>query len=179
MISVFENKKTLYIASIYATLVLLTCFFQTMPRFFDFMGGLSPNLMITAVIATAAFTSPKTAGWLGFASGFLLDAMTGRLLGFHAVFLMFLGYFSAVIITILIKRTAISIISLNVVALLIHGFLTYFIFYFIYGDDNAFFAVIYIIIPYVLYSLVFVIPFCNIFARFLSKGDSLREDMFE
>jgi rod shape-determining protein MreD len=125
-----------------------------LPKIFD----ISPLLLIPAVICIAMFEGEAVGAVFGIVAGILWDSQSGRVFGFNCLFLMIFGIIIGLLIQYLFHNTVVSALLFTLLATVILELITWYFFYSIYGDNQIVFALLQVILPTTIYTLLLSIP---------------------
>jgi rod shape-determining protein MreD len=125
-----------------------------LPKIFD----VGPLLLIPAVICIAMFEGESAGAAFGVIAGLLWDSQSGRLFGFNCLFLMMFGLAVGLLIQNLFRNTVVSTLLFTLFSTIILELLTWYFFYNLYGDNQIGFALLQIILPTTIYTLILTIP---------------------
>lgn len=151
-------------------LLLLIYVLQSTPGLFPKVFGAMPVLIIPAAVTTSMFLSDAEAAAVGLFCGLLWDAggPYTYLPGFNALILMVCCCAVSLLISFLMRNNFISALILGSGVLLLQALLWWFFYKVIWSPDIQLSLLLYNVLPRVLYSAVFIVPF-YFGARFLSE----------
>ena len=150
---------------IYIIIFILIMVFQFTPNFIPYIFGVRPLLLVPAVVCIAVFEGDGIGAAYGVAAGLLWDFQSSRIFGFDCLFLMLFGLAAGLLIKHLFRSTVVFVLLFTFAATILLETLTWFFFYNLFGDNNAGFAFLKIILPTVIYSLIFSLPIYIIFKK--------------
>jgi rod shape-determining protein MreD len=110
------------------------------------------------VVAIAMFEGETAGALYGVLGGLLWDCASGTAFGFNALFLMFIGITVGLLVNYLFRNTLFSVFLFTAVFSVIIELITWFFFYYMVRDTNIIFVFLMIILPAVLYTLLFTAP---------------------
>jgi rod shape-determining protein MreD len=152
-------KQIYFIKWITYTIAFIFIFiFQSTPNILPKIFGIGPLLLIPAVICVAMFEGESAGAIFGVIAGLLWDSQSGRLFGFNCLFLMLFGLAVGLLIQFLFRNTVVSTLLFTLVATIMLELLTWYFFYSLYGDNQIGFALLQIILPTTIYTLILTIP---------------------
>lgn len=125
-----------------------------LPKIYD----ISPLLLIPAVVCIAMFEGETVGAVFGIIAGLLWDSQSGRVFGFNCFFLMIFGIVVGLLIQNLFRNTVVSALLFTLLTTIILELITWYFFYSIYGDNQIVFALLQVILPTAIYTLVLSIP---------------------
>ena len=139
----------------YTVWLLLIAILQ--PTVMQWIGifGISPNIFLIFVIATALSCGKKAGAVCGLVFGFTLDMLVGRMIGVNALIFMYMGFFVGILCERFISGTeslTAGVIILAISALC--GLLYYIAYSMLWGDIGFFKALFRVILPEALYTAV-------------------------
>lgn len=144
---------------VYALCVLLLTVFQMQADFYPGFMGATPIFAIPVVISIAMFEGETAGGLYGILAGLIWDCGTGRAFGFNALFLMCIGITVGLLIKFLFRNKILSVFIFTLIFTVFHEFVTWFFFYYLIDNLDIKYAVFHIILPTVVMTLIFVLPF--------------------
>ena len=162
------NKKTIKY-SIYALLILLLAVLQFTPHFLPKILGNSPIYLLPAVITIAMFEGESAGAGYAVFAGILWDVQTGFAFGANALFLLLIGVAVGLLIQLLFRNTVVTAIIFTAIACSIQSLFTWFFIDYLRGEQNFIFCFLYILLPTVLYTLLFSAPIYLLVKRINSK----------
>lgn len=151
-------KWTLYIAVFY-----LIAVFQFTPAMLPRVVQMGPLPLVPAVICAAMCEGGPAGVGLGVLAGLMWDSQGGPLFGFDALFLMMFGLFAGLLAEYIFRNSILTALLFSLASLFTLEFLTWFFFFYLFGDKEIGFAFFKIILPTVLNSLVYTVPLYFIF----------------
>lgn len=142
----------------YIIVLIVIFIFQFTPLLLPKIFDIGPLLLIPAVICIAMFEGESAGAAYGLIAGLLWDSQSGRLFGFNCLFLMLFGLTAGLLIKNLFRNTMISVLLFTLLSTIILELLKWYFFYNFYGDNQIFFALLQIILPTTIYTLILTIP---------------------
>lgn len=127
---------------------------STIMKNIDF-AGISPNLLIIITASYGFMMGKKEGMWVGFATGLLMDIFFGSVLGFYALIYMLIGYCNGLLHMMFFPDEIKLPMILITVSDLLYGFVIYFILFLFRGRFEFNYYVLHIIIPEVIYTILF------------------------
>lgn len=144
--------------NIFSALIVIFGFIlqSTFCRYIAF-GNISPNLLII-ITASFGFMMGKKAGILtGFFTGLLVDVFFTGVLGLHALFYMYIGYFNGFFKKLFFKDDLKLQILLVTCSDFIYGIVYYLLLFLLRGKFHMGYYLMNIIIPEVVYTVLLTI----------------------
>lgn len=158
-----EKSSLLNRCIAYGISIVLLIFFQSSPDSFLTIGGISPNIVIPAVIAVAIWEGERTGAVFGLFAGLVWEIIAWRTVGFRALFLMATGCTVGLLFRVYLRPVALSALLVNIVAVFAEGFI-YLVFHYCLFNSAPFFKTLAeITLPYTLYSTAFALPLFYLF----------------
>lgn len=138
------------------------------------MGGVVPNLVLILTTSLGLMRGKKTGLAIGFFAGLLMDIFSGSYIGFYALLLMYLGYYSGVFSKIFyaedVKLPIIIILSAD----LIYGIVNYVFIYLLKGRTHFYKFFVHISLPECAYTAllaIFLYPLILVINRQLERKE--------
>jgi cell shape-determining protein MreD len=97
----------------------------------------TPLLLLPLSLCIAMFEEPFNAAVTGLASGMLLDAAIGSLIGFNGVLLLWCCLFTSLLFMFVMRRHILNIVLLTASVTFIQGFLHYLFYFSIWGYNTG------------------------------------------
>jgi rod shape-determining protein MreD len=144
--------------AVYALCILLLSVFQLQAAFYPRIMDVTPLFLVPSVVAIAMFEGETAGGVFGIAAGLVWDCGTGQVFGFNAFFLMCIGIAMGLLVKFLVSNKAVSAFLFTAVFTLTHELVTWFFFYYMKGSRDISFALLNVILPTVLLTLIFALP---------------------
>ena len=138
-------------------LCVLAALLQTTVLSYVEVASIRPDLPVILTASFALMCGSRSGLWIGFISGLLLDIFGGGILGFHALILSWIGYTAGYTYRIFYDddiKTPLLLIGVCDLAYALFQYVTTFV---IRGRINFFFYLGRIIIPEVLYTVIFAV----------------------
>lgn len=88
----------------YVILTLVCFLLQSVPAFGVRFMGCAPSLLLLLTVGVSFFESPAFAAWFGLIAGLLSELTTSTIVGLDAIIFMFLGFFTAVALELVLQR---------------------------------------------------------------------------
>jgi rod shape-determining protein MreD len=145
--------------AVYALCVLLLTVFQMQAAFYPSFMGVTPIFAVPAVISIAMFEGETVGGVYGVFAGIIWDCGTGRAFGFNALFLMCIGIAVGLFVKFLFRNTPVSAFMFTLVFTTFLEFVTWFFFYYMTDNRDIIFALLNIMLPTVILTIIFALPF--------------------
>lgn len=161
--------------AVYIVVAILLPVIQMQAAFYPKIMDSTPLFVIPAVIAVSMLEGETTGGVMGLAMGLVWDCGTGRVFGFNALFLMLIGIAVGLLVQFLFHNSVLTALLFTAVFTFVHEFITWFFFYYMAYNRNFGYAVLHIILPTVVLTLVFAAPI-YIGARALNRNITVDED---
>lgn len=154
--------------AVYAVGVMLIAVIQGDPHMLPHVLGLAPLLMIPCVTAISMIEGEKAGVAYAVLGGLFWDIGSGGIFGFNAFFLLFAGFGAALLVQFLFRNTVVSSLIFCAGFTFIHECITWFFFVYLRGTVNFGSAFVQVILPTVVYTLVFAAPLYYL-VRFASR----------
>ena len=104
----------------------LVCFLlQSVPAFGVRFVGCAPSLLLLLTVGVAFFESPSFAAWFGLIAGLLSELTTSTIVGLDGILFMFLGFFTAVALELVLQRQFFVYLSICLGATAVQQLLQY------------------------------------------------------
>lgn len=142
----------------YALVILAAAILQAQAAFYPRFMDVTPLFILPAVISISIFEGETVGGIYGIAAGLLWDCGTGRVFGFNAFFIMIVAIAVGLLFRHLFKNSPLSALLFTALATVLHELVTWFFFYFMTDIRDIVFALLHIVLPTVLLTLIFTIP---------------------
>ena len=139
--------------------VILISVLQGTPNALPVIVGVVPLIVIPCVVSIAMFEGETAGAAFGILGGLLWDIENGKPFGFNALFLMITCILISLLIQNLFRNTIVSAIIFCIVATFFQEFATWFFFVYLNGNENFLYAFFFIILPAIIYTLIFILPF--------------------
>ena len=121
------------------------------------IGNISPNLLLILTASFGLMRGKKEGLWIGFGAGLLSDIFSGTLYGLNALIYMYTGYIAGVFSDSFYHEDIKIPIFLISISDLVHGIMTYGFTYLLRGRLDVSFYFRRIILPEVIYTILFTI----------------------
>lgn len=144
--------------AVYVIATVLLPIIQMQAAFYPKILDATPLLVIPAVIAVSMLEGETAGGIMGLAMGLIWDCGTGRVFGFNALFLMLIGIAVGLLAQFLFHNTAITALLFTAAFTFIHEFITWFFFYYMTYNRDIVFAILHVILPTIILTLIFAVP---------------------
>lgn len=164
-----KDRKTKIRIFIYIVALILLSVIQSVPGINFAIKGVTPILLIPAVVCIGMFEREYIGGYLGLFAGMLWDLWGTSAVGLHAILLMIIGVVCGLFITDLLHNNMISAIILCTASMFFYGAVTLTAMYFSKESETIAYFTEKKLLPQLLYSLVFVIPLYLIFRAMIKK----------
>ena len=142
-------------------LIGLLCFlaplFQTTLMSYFEVASIRPNLVVILTASFALMCGSRTGMIIGFSSGILLDLFSGGTLGFFALIYTWIGYAAGYTYRIFYDDDIKTPLLLIGICDICYGFYQYVTTFMIRGRINVFFYLGRIIIPEMIYTVIFAV----------------------
>ena len=148
--------------AIYSTIVFSLFIIQSTPGVLDFC-GIKPNLVLPACICIAIFEGEFVGGLFGFFAGIFCDTAAETIFGFNAFFYLLFCSAVGLLMIYFLRRGTMNAMLLCFGGIFLTAFSDFFFGYVLYqysGLTGFFYTVI---VPPVLYSSIFSLPFYYLF----------------
>lgn len=132
-------------------LILIFIIQSTLAQYISIF-GVTPNLIIAAVIAVALSSEPVEAAVLAAATGIVFDLMFGRVFGISTLLYMYLALLSRAMLEFMYEKTLISTMLITFVAALLYQSINFFLSFIIWGEGGFVFLFFRIILPCAAYT---------------------------
>ncbi len=140
-----------------AAVIILTAFLQNgLMQFFQ-IASIRPNLLLLLTVSFALMEGRREGLLIGFFSGLVLDLCFGNTLGLEALIYMWIGFGAGCCYRIFYDDDIKTPMLLVCAAELVYGFYEYTLLFLLRGRVHFFFYLGRIIIPEMLYTLIFTI----------------------
>jgi len=121
--------------------------------------GVVPNLFLIFVISVAILSGSATeSAVVGFISGFVLDSMTGHLIGPNILFLMYAGVLNAIAFQRFLAGKYLGLFVTVLFTSLIYYFLEYSLNFQISIGGDMFYAFFRVMLPATVYNAIVCVP---------------------
>ena len=171
----FEKNDTPFKIILYALFTLVLYLLQSVPalgiRFMD----VSPELLLTLVIAVAFFENETFSAFFGLACGLLNDIRTGGVVGKSALFFMFCAFFISVLLQTLFRKMFLTYVAMTLVLTALFLILEYIFTVVFFKTPPISFSLMKIILPKFLFTGVLSYPVYYI-TKFLHKKTTRRDE---
>lgn len=139
-------------------LLLITFFVLqgTLFKAFDF-GNISPNLCLILVVSLGLMRGKKTGLLSGFFAGLLFDIFLGSYIGFYALVLMYIGYFSGAFNKVFFPEDVKLPIAMIAISDLLYGIMCYCFMFLLRGQLKFGYYFTHICVPECVYTMVITI----------------------
>ncbi len=144
-------------------------------------GNVSPNLLLILVVSEGLMCGKKTGLFTGFFAGLLSDVFLNPYIGFYALLLMYIGYFSGSLHKIFFKEDVKLPIGLIAGSDLIFGIFCYSFMFLLRGRLDFLYYFLNICLPECIYTVVVTVIFYPIFLtieNLLERGERKQERKF-
>lgn len=141
--------------------------------------GIKPNLFLVYTVVVCCFCGRVEGGAIGFAAGFILDMLVGRIWGLNAVLGLILGFCIAHFYARIISNSSLFVTLILVLAASLLYETVYFFIAFLRAENVSFFSsLVKIVFPECVYNMAASVPLYFIikrFAKFLytDKGEMI------
>ncbi len=138
-------------------LCFLAALLQTTLMSYVAVASIRPNLPVILTASFALMCGSRTGMLVGFTSGILLDLMGGGIIGFYALIYTWIGYAAGYTYRIFYDddiKTPLLLIGICDIA---YGFYQYITTFMIRGRVNVFFYTGRVIIPEMIYTVIFAV----------------------
>ncbi len=154
----------------YGLELLLVLILQNTPFLLPEVFGGKPVLLVAAALTIAMFEPSCTASiWVGVAAGFLADYGSSGAVGFFALMLAVLCYFSNIIMNDYIKTNLLTAMLISVVCIALILGLHFLFFYVLFGYANAEYFFFNHYLSRIIYTIAFVPVFFALNRFLISK----------
>lgn len=138
---------------VFKTLVLILIFVlqNTLVPYISIL-GVTPDILLAAVIIMALFSEPIEAGIYGAVTGTILDLILGRVYGFNTLAFLYIALAVRAFLEFVYKNRPVITAGITFVITIIYEIIYYFISYTIWGDGVFLYALFRLIIPTAAYT---------------------------
>ena len=119
----------------------------------------TPLFVIPIAMCISMFEEPFDAAIIGCVSGLLLDSAQGTIVGLSGIIMLWCCLISSLLFRFFMRRYIMSIMLVNLAAVLIQGIIHYFFYYAIWEYDTSFSILLREFLPVMIYTEIAVIPF--------------------
>ncbi len=152
----------------YLTLMLLIVLQSTIFRNLEIL-HIIPNLVLTFVVCYSMYAEPSKATVFAIVSGFVIDIIQTRNLGFSALIMMFVALVYAIVSSDYIKSNMFTVVAGTAIATLIYEGMYSFILYFMF-DKVTSGHMLYVIFIEGIYNMIVAFPLM-FWAKFLAEDE--------
>lgn len=138
-------------------LCVLAALLQTTLMPYVAVASIRPNLPVILTASFALMCGSKTGMIVGFSSGILLDVFGGGILGFYALIYTWIGYLAGYTFRIFYDDDIKTPLLLIGICDLGYGIYQYVTTFMIRGRVNVFFYLVRVIIPEMIYTVIFAV----------------------
>lgn len=153
----------------YVILTLVCFLLQSVPAFGVRFMECAPSLLLVLTIGIAFFESPSFAAWFGLVAGLLSELTTTSIVGLDGMIFMFLGYFTAVALELVLQRQVIVYLSICLGGVVLQQILRYFYHLLIWDRVPFGIALVNTILPIVLFTGLCAFPIYGIMRYYDQK----------
>lgn len=132
--------------------------------------GVTPNLIIAAVVAIALSSEPVEAAVLAAGTGIVFDLIFGRVFGISTLLYMYIALLSRGMLEYMYEKTLISSMLITFLAAFLYQSINFFLSFIIWGEGGFLFLLFRLIFPcaaytaclqIIIYAVVEKLPFTN------------------
>lgn len=136
-------------------IIIITCFLlqTTVFKRLSF-SGIEPNLMIVVTAAFGFMRGQKSGMFVGFFCGFLLDAISGGMMGMNMIIYSLIGYANGFFMPIFYDDDVTLPLALIAGSDVIYSIVIYLVMFMLKGDFNFGYYLLHIILPELIYTIV-------------------------
>ncbi len=134
-------------------LILALVFDSTLGTYMGIF-GISPSLLLVAVIAMAMAGEMEEAGIYGLCTGALWDLLWGRTFGFYALIYMYIAIAARAFLELVYKNTPLITAGVTFVASLLCEALLCFVTFTIWGEGNFLYNFFRVMLPTAAYTAI-------------------------
>lgn len=153
-------RKIIIALGIFICFVLQTTLFK-----FLALGNIAPNLLLMLTFFAGFIRGKKEGVYVGFFSGLLIDICYGRVIGFNALLLMYIGFLNGAFNKMYYDDEVTLPMGLVCISDFIYNFIFY-VFQFLLRARLSFgYYLIHIIIPEMVYTVIITFVFYKLFLK--------------
>lgn len=125
--------------------------------------GVTPNLLLAAVVAVALSSEPAEAACLACGTGVVFDLMFGRVFGMSTLLFTYIALLSRAMLELMYEKTLISTMFITFLAMILYQCINLFLGFVIWGEGDFVFLFFRMILPCAAYTALMqiIIYFVN------------------
>ncbi len=155
-------RMRLFKFALYSAIIFLSFIIQSTPGVLDFF-GIKPNLVLPACICIAIFEGEFIGGLFGFFAGIFCDTAAETIFGFNAFFYLVLCITAGLVMIYILSNDTMNALLLCFGGLFLSSFFDFFFSYVLYQYEGLAGFFYTVIIPPVLLSSIFSLPYYYLF----------------
>ena len=138
-------------------LLVIFIFISAIPSSISFL-GITPNLLLAAVVCLAFFSELPEAGFWGFLAGAIFDLLFSRVFGFTAIFFMYCGLLVKALDVYFYRRSVFTVLGMTFLVVFFYESAYFFFNFYIWGNGGWSYALLNKVFPIAISTTVWQLP---------------------